>query len=161
MKLLVLISLCVFVRYLLRTLSSTKIVNLHALYLATCALFAIFISQYYKINVGEYRRGNKTWTIQRNWQINVREYRRDNQTWTIQRNWQHRVHKTKKNKAKTQHNICWTPLITNNVNNKTCALLQKTGGKEEPNITNLDIQFNQGNLEQLSYYVYFNQPDLI
>jgi hypothetical protein len=141
MKLLVLISLCVFVRYLLRTLSSTKIVNLHALYLATCALFAIFISQYYKINVGEYRRGDKTWTIQRNWQ--------------------HRVHKTKKNKAKTQHNICWTPLITNNVNNKTCALLQKTGGKEEPNITNLDIQFNQGNLEQLSYYVYFNQPDLI
>ena len=141
MKLLVLISLCVFVRYLLRTLSSTKIVNLHALYLATCALFAIFISQYYKINVGEYRRGDKTWTIQRNWQ--------------------HRVHKTKKNKAKTQHNICWTPLITNNVNNKTCALLQKTGGKEEPNMTNLDIQFNQGNLEQLSYYVYFNQPDLI
>ena len=141
MKLLVLISLCVFVRYLLRTLSSTKIVNLHALYLATCALFAIFISQYYKINVGEYRRGNTTWTIQRNWQ--------------------HRVHKTKKNKAKTQHNICWTPLITNNVNNKTCDLLQKTGGKEEPNITNLDIQFNQGNLEQLSYYVCFNQPDLI
>jgi hypothetical protein len=23
----------------------------------------------------------------------------------IQRNWQHRVHKTKKNKAKTQHNL--------------------------------------------------------
>ena len=30
--------------------------------------------------------------------------------WTIQRNWQHRVHKMKKNKAKTQHNMCWTPL---------------------------------------------------
>jgi len=30
--------------------------------------------------------------------------------WTIQRNWQHRVHKTKTNKAKTQHNINWTPL---------------------------------------------------
>ena len=30
--------------------------------------------------------------------------------WTIQRNWQHRIHKTKKNKTKTQHNICWTPL---------------------------------------------------
>jgi hypothetical protein len=27
--------------------------------------------------------------------------RRGNQTWTIQRNWQHRVYKTKKNKAKT------------------------------------------------------------
>jgi hypothetical protein len=26
--------------------------------------------------------------------------------WTIQRNWQHMVHKTKKNKAKTQHNMC-------------------------------------------------------
>ena len=30
--------------------------------------------------------------------------------WTIQRNWQHMVHKTKKNQAKTQHNMCWTPL---------------------------------------------------
>jgi len=30
-----------------------------------------------------------------------------------QRNWQHRVHKTKKNKAKTQHIMCWTPLYTN------------------------------------------------
>jgi hypothetical protein len=159
------------------------------------------------------RRGNKTWTIQRNWQHRVHKTKKNktktqrnwqhrvhktkkNKTKTqrnwqhrvhktkknkaktqrnwqhrvhktkknkakTQRNWQHRVHKTKKNKAKTQHNICWTPLITNNVNNKTCALLQKTGGKEEPNITNLEIQFNQGNLEQLSYYVYFNQPDLI
>jgi len=25
---------------------------------------------------------------------------------TIQRNWQHMVHKTKKNKTKTQHNMC-------------------------------------------------------
>ena len=33
--------------------------------------------------------------------INVREYRRGNQTWTIQRNWQHRVHKTKTHKRKT------------------------------------------------------------
>ena len=32
---------------------------------------------------------------------------------TIQRNWQHRVHKTKKNKTKTQHNMCWTPLYEN------------------------------------------------
>lgn len=38
---------------------------------------------------------------------------------------------------------------------------KKTGGKEESNITNLDIQVNQGNLEQLSYYVCFDQPDLI
>jgi len=38
---------------------------------------------------------------------------------------------------------------------------KKTGGKEEPNIINLDIQFNQRNLEQLSYYACFNQPDLI
>jgi len=46
-------------------------------------------------------------------EINVREYRRVNKTWTIQRNWQHRVVKTKKNKTKTQHNMCWTPLYAN------------------------------------------------
>ena len=28
--------------------------------------------------------------------INVRKHRRGNQTWTIQRNWQHMAHKTKK-----------------------------------------------------------------
>jgi hypothetical protein len=75
------------------------------------------------------------------------------QKWTIQRNWQHRVHKTKKNKDKEkqsnniicwtplyvnkQHNnICWTPLYVNKHNNvnKTWALLQTTGGKDEPNI---------------------------
>ena len=27
-----------------------------------------------------------------------------------QRNWQHKIHKTKKNKAKTQDNMYWTPL---------------------------------------------------
>jgi len=48
--------------------------------------------------------------------INVREYRRGNQKRTIQRNWQHRVHKTKKNKTKTQHNMCWTPLSANKHN---------------------------------------------
>jgi len=32
---------------------------------------------------------------------------------TIQRNWQHRVHSTMKNKTKTQHNMCWTPLCAN------------------------------------------------
>jgi hypothetical protein len=42
--------------------------------------------------------------------INVREYRRANQKWTIQRYWQHRIHKTKTNKTKTQHKMCWTPL---------------------------------------------------
>ena len=65
--------------------------------------------------------------------INVREYRRGKQKRTIERNWQHWVHKTKKNKIKTQHNMCWTPLYTNNIN-KTWALLQITGGKDEPNI---------------------------
>jgi hypothetical protein len=53
---------------------------------------------------------------------------------TIHRNWQNRVHKTKKNKTKTQHNMGWTQLYTetntNNVN-KTCALLQTSGGKDE------------------------------
>jgi len=42
--------------------------------------------------------------------VNVREYRRGNKKRTIQRKWLHRVHKTKKNKTKTQHNMCWTPL---------------------------------------------------
>ena len=65
--------------------------------------------------------------------INVGKYRRGNQKWTIQRNWQHRVHKTKKDKTKTQHNICWTPLYPNNLN-KTWALIQTTRGKDEPNI---------------------------
>ena len=40
--------------------------------------------------------------------INVREYRRDNKKCIIQRHWPHGVHKTKKNKTKTQHNMCWT-----------------------------------------------------
>jgi hypothetical protein len=49
------------------------------------------------------------WTIQRNGQINVREYE------GAMKNGQstetgNRVHKTKKNKTKTQHNMCWTPL---------------------------------------------------
>ena len=65
--------------------------------------------------------------------INVREQHRRNKKWAIQRNWHHRVHKTKKNKTKTQHTICWTPLHTYNVN-KTWALQQTTGGKDEPNI---------------------------
>jgi len=44
------------------------------------------------------------------WVINVREYKRGNQNGKIQWNWQYRVQMTKKNKAKTQHNMCWTPL---------------------------------------------------
>ena len=40
--------------------------------------------------------------------INVREYRRGNQTWTIQRNWQHRAHKRKTTqKTKTGFCINW------------------------------------------------------
>jgi hypothetical protein len=33
--------------------------------------------------------------------------------WKIQRNWQHGEQHTKKNKTKTQHNMCWTPLYGN------------------------------------------------
>ena len=69
--------------------------------------------------------------------MNVREYRRDNQKRTIQRNWKHRVLKTK-NKVKQKHNtICVghhdTQTNTKQIN-KTCALLQTTGGKDESNI---------------------------
>jgi hypothetical protein len=42
-----------------------------------------------------------------NVETNVRQYRKGNRKWTIQRNWQHRVHKTKKNKTKTQHTMCY------------------------------------------------------
>jgi len=62
--------------------------------------------------------------------INVKEWR-NNQKWTIQRDWQHRVHKTKKNKTCVGHH--WMQTSTNN-ENKTRALLQTTGGKDEPNI---------------------------
>jgi hypothetical protein len=34
-------------------------------------------------------------------------------------------------RAKTQHNVCWTPLCTHTINeNKTCALQQTTGKTE-------------------------------
>ena len=52
---------------------------------------------------------------------------------SIQRNWQHRVHMMKKNKTKTQHDMCWMPHYTNNVN-KTRVLLQITGDKDKSNI---------------------------
>jgi len=63
------------------------------------------------------------------------EYRRGNQRWTLQRKCQHRAYQTKKNKAKAkaQHNMCWTPIRTNNIS-KTWSILQTTGGKDEPNI---------------------------
>ena len=58
--------------------------------------------------------------------INVREYRRGNQKWTIQISWQH-MHNT----------ICvgyhCVYININNVN-KIWALLQTTGGKDEPTI---------------------------
>ena len=54
--------------------------------------------------------------------------------------WQHWIHKTKTktNKKNQRHNtICvgdhYTQTNTNNVN-KTCALLQTTEGKDEPNM---------------------------
>ena len=48
------------------------------------------------------------------WTINVGENRRSNHEWTIQRNWQHWVHKTQdenKRNKKTQHNMSWTPIL--------------------------------------------------
>jgi hypothetical protein len=72
--------------------------------------------------------------------INDREYLRGNTTWTIHRNWQRRSHKTKKTTTKKKqktNTICvvhhYPQANTNNVN-KTWALLQTTGGKDEPNI---------------------------
>ena len=93
--------------------------------------------------------------------INAREYRRGNQKRTIQRNWQHRLHKTQdenkgqrirkgqlkkdnpekfatRRQTKQPHNtMCvgqrHTQTNTENVN-KTCALQQTTGGKDDPNI---------------------------
>jgi len=38
---------------------------------------------------------------------------KNGQSW---KKWQHRVHKLKKNKTKTQHNMCWTPLSTSKHN---------------------------------------------
>jgi hypothetical protein len=52
--------------------------------------------------------------------------------------WQHRVRNTNINKAKTEHNTIRVGhhyMQTNNNNvSKTWALLQTTGGKDEPNI---------------------------
>ena len=65
---------------------------------------------------------------------NVREHRSDNQKWKTQRNWQLMVHKTNK---KSYNIICnenhYAQAYTNKVN-MTRALLQTTGGKDQPNI---------------------------
>jgi hypothetical protein len=45
--------------------------------------------------------------------------------------WQHRANKTTKNKTKTPHNMCWTPLQINKRNQDTSS---STGGKDESNI---------------------------
>ena len=79
-----------------------------------------------QINVREYRMGSQnrnpkkleTQGKQDTGQINVREYRRGNQKGAIQRNWKHRAHKTKKNRTKTQHNMCWAPLFARIKQNK-------------------------------------------
>ena len=41
----------------------------------------------------------------------IREHRWRDQKWTIQRNWQHITHKTKKSKAKTQHNMYFDTIM--------------------------------------------------
>ena len=47
----------------------------------------------------------------------------------------HRTEEEVKQNKNTQHKMCWTPLLTNTNNiNKTGALLQPTGGDDEPNI---------------------------
>ena len=112
-------------------------------------------------NIGYTRdktKTNKTKTIQRNWQHRVHNKTKTNktkhnticvghhytQTNTTQYVLDTTIHK------QTQHNMCWTPLYTNKHNticvghhytqtntnnvNKTWALLQTTGGQDEPNI---------------------------
>jgi hypothetical protein len=70
--------------------------------------------------------------------INVREYRRGNQKRTIQINWQHRQDEEIQNKNTTQYVLDTTMRKqTNNNGNKTCALLQTNGGKDEPNIVSM------------------------
>jgi hypothetical protein len=68
----------------------------------------IKVTKYHEINI--IQTSGQKWLCQVNcsicyiW-INVREYRRGYKKWTIQRNWQHSLHKTKKNKAKTHHYV--------------------------------------------------------
>ena len=66
--------------------------------------------------------------------INVRKYRRGNLKLTIRRNETGNIWYTREKKTKQKHNtICagyhYAQANTNNVN-KTCVLLQTTGGKD-------------------------------
>ena len=80
-------------------------------YNVLCYNHAIFISDndYYIKNSIRWIARCERWC--RILQISVREYRR------VIRNGQSRescnIRKTKKNKTKTQHNMCWTPLCAN------------------------------------------------
>jgi uridine kinase len=58
--------------------------------------------------------------------INIREYRMGNKKWTIQKDWQHRVHRVKK--TTTQYVLDNTKQTNTNNINKTLALLQTTWG---------------------------------
>ena len=55
---------------------------------------------------------------------------------SIPRNWQQRVYKTKKNKSKTQHNMCWTPLCVSKHEERKQNMILPTNnwGKDEPNL---------------------------
>ena len=64
-----------------------------------------------------------------------------NQNWPIQRNWQHSTlgaQNTRRRQTKQKHNTIYVGhnYIQTNTNhvNKTAALLQTTGGQDEPNI---------------------------
>jgi len=81
--------------------------------------------------------GGRHWCKSLYHMISVRKYRRSNQIWTIQRNWHHMVNKTNKKKQKNSNRICvwhWYAQVNTNNVNKTWALLQTAGGKDEPNI---------------------------
>ena len=65
---------------------------------------------------------------------------KENQECTIQRNWQHRIHKAKKNKTKTQHNMCWTPRYPNK------QIYRVTPKKTEP----LKMLINPKQVHQIS-----------
>ena len=90
--------------------------------------------------------------------MNVEEYWRGITNRKIQRNWQHMVDKTKKSKAKTQHNMCWTPRwATKNTDSvkKTWALLQTTGSKGEANI------FLGGNRIKCDLHYYWSDSEIV
>jgi hypothetical protein len=67
--------------------------------------------------------------------INVREreHWRGNKKWTIRRNWQHWVHRTQNEDNNPPPIHHYTQTSTHNVN-RTWAIPQTTGGKDESNI---------------------------